>query len=199
MNPYAKSEFGAGNYLGSDFQFLRGEYKNILKGSDPLTALFREQGKKDVGMAERRAINQMEAQEGASGFLGTNANAYNTLFESTTQALGDVNLKATQMEEMKKAQAREALLGMSQFEGSQMLGVDKAKEDIRQFDITTEEGRRQFYAQMQMKKRELDLAEEAQNGSFWDIAGSIVGAGVGFATGGIGAGFGSWLGNELFT
>jgi hypothetical protein len=196
--PYDKSKFGSGNYLGSDFGFLRGEYKKQLFGESDATKAYRDLGNKQAGMIAKKSLNAIEAGEGASGFLGTGANLQNEVFQNQALNLEQVNVNATQMTEQQRAQARQALFGMAQFEGSQNLNVDKGMEDVRQFDITTAEGRKQFFAQMKMKKRELDMTEEAQSGSFWETALGAIGGGlVGAFTGGVGAYAGQQAGRAI--
>lgn len=195
---FPPSTFGNRNYLGSDFGYLRNQYRNLIDSGDPSVDLFREQGAKRIGMSRRRAEEDIRESQAQSGFKGTGANLFNDLFEQEALQLGEVNLQATQMEQASRERAMAQLMGLTQFEGSQAMGEDQFKEGIRQFDITTEEGRRQFEEQMRFKWKELGLREEEMGGGFWDIAGDVLGFGFGVATGGLGAGFGGWLSDELF-
>lgn len=195
--PVGQSTFGSGNYLGSDFGFLRNEYKNLYESGSPLVDQFVTGATKRIGMQSRSAKESIEEQGARSGFRGASANLYNALFEKEAQAISDVNLQGAQMQERIKQQALSQLVGLSQTEGRTNLDVDRQQELIRQYEKTFEENKRQFGLEYALRQRELDLREAEQaGGGFLGVLGGAIGGIAGIATGGLASGIGSWLGNQ---
>lgn len=200
MPNFNNTTFGQGNYFGSDFGFLRNEFRNLYEQGDPLIDQMVKQATKRLGMQSREAREDIEEAGARSGFRGTQANLYNQLFEQEATAIGDIQLQGAQQQNAVKQQALAQLMGLTQFEGQQNLQIDVQQEAIRQYEKTFQENIRQFGLDYALRQRELDLKEEEMNsgGGFLDVLGSVIGGVAGIATGGLATGVGSFLTNTLF-
>lgn len=188
-----------GNYLGSDFGWLRGEFRNLATEGDPAIAKQAELAQKQVAIQSRRARAGIEEKGAQSGFRGANANLYTALFEQEAQATEGIRANTALQQSAVRQQALGQLSGLSQFEGGQRLRVDEAREATRQYEKTFQENVRQFGLQYALEKRKVDLMEaEQEGGGFMGFLGGALGTVAGFALGGIGGALGGYLGSQLF-
>lgn len=192
------STFGQGNYLGQDFNWIRGQYRNLFEEGDPFIDEMIKTGTKRIGMSARRNKDAVENKLNQSGFAGSGANLYNALFEEEGQQIQELTNKGAQMQNQVKMQSLGQLSGMSQFEGGMKLKVDTQQEAIRQYEKTFAENVRQFGLQYALEKRKVDLAEDQASGSFWGTVGGVLGGVAGIATGGLASGLTSALGDKWF-
>lgn len=192
-NAPSSQGFGYGNYLGSDFNWLRGEFKDLFESGSPVVQQMVEQGQKKLGLQVRREKENIDTLGAQSGFRGANANLYNRLFETEATALGDLQLEGAQMDEQVRQQALASLMGLTQFEGGTNLAVDTKKEDVRQFQESFNEQKRQFEKDWELRKRQVEIAEDEAGGGFWEGVGNLFGGGLGILSGGAFGGVGSWL------
>lgn len=194
-NPYAKSLFGDGNYLGGNFDYLNNKYKGMVDGNNEAVDAFRKFGTKQAGQIRGRGMRTLEEFGAQSGFSGSvNMNMFNQLLEQEATGIDQTNTKALEMEQGIKERALNSLMGLNEFEGKMNMAEDQFSEGIRQFDITTEEGRKRFRAELALGQRNYELQKDAQDFNFGDFAGKLVGSAVGGFAGGFGA---SWA-DSLF-
>lgn len=195
---YNPNTFNAQDYLGSQFGFGMSEYKKMYESGDPAIEKQGELALKQLGIQSRKAKAGIEEKGAQSGFRGANANLYNQLLETETNATQQITNQTALAQSGVKRDALGQLMGLSQFEGQTKFGVAQQNENVRQYEKTFQENVRQFGLSYALQQRELDLKEQEASGSFGGFLGDLLGTAVGFATGGIGSGLGSWVGNELF-
>lgn len=197
MNAQGGGSGYMGNYLGTDFNWLRQQFKDQIEGGSEYGKMMLDQGKKDIGLMKRQGLEQLDVLGAQSGFRGANANLVNSLFETGATQLGKLEMGKAQLDEQVRGQGLASLMGLTQFEGGMKLDVDKAKEQARQYEKTFNENVRQFGLEYALKQRQLELAEEEASGSFGGFLGDVFGTGLGFLTGGLGASASNWLAKLL--
>jgi hypothetical protein len=162
-------DFNNTNFFGEHSDFLGGELKErATRGLSPLLEKLLLQGRKDIARQAGSAREGIRESGAASGFRGANTNLFNELFAEQASQTSQLETSIGQVGEAQQAQALQGLLGLTQFQGGQQLGGARLGESSRQFDITTQEGRRQFEKMFGLKERELELAEEASGGGFFE-------------------------------
>lgn len=188
------------NFYGGYADYIGKELKNTIDagGMSKFLETMLLSGKKQIGRQAGSARDAVAEAQSASGIKGSGANLYNDILETEVAGTEQLTAQVGGLAESAKSQALGQLLGLTQFQGSQDLSKANREEQIRQYEKTFQENVRQFGLNYALKQRELDLAEDAQGGGFWDTLGSIAGGITGIATGGIASGFGTFLGNELF-
>lgn len=179
-------DFTGGNYLGSDFGFLRQQYRNLFEEGDPFIQDMIETGTKRIGMQSREAKSDIEEGLSQSGFRGAGANLYTALFEEEGQQIQELTTKGAGLQSQVRQGALGALSGLSQFEGQQEFNVAGMQEKIRQYEKTFAENVRQFGMDYALRQRELDLKEEEMSGGgFLGGLGSLLGGGINLLSGGV--------------
>lgn len=188
------------NFTGQFSDFIGSALTNTINQggfSDNLRA--REaQGRRDIGRQTRGARESIRESGASSGFRGANANLFNQLFESQSSAVTNLELGIGREAESRQQQALTQLIGFNT--AQQQLGLSAAQfeEGIRQFDITTERGRREFELAYGLKVRELDILEDSQPGFLENLVTTFVGGVIGGATGGLSTAIGAGL-SSLFS
>lgn len=174
------------NVLGTDFNHLRGIFSNLM-GGDPNNNAYRDAFSRQLGTQSRTAIRNINEQLSSSGFRGAGANLINGIFETQANSLEDFNNNLLQRDMAVKQNAINGLLGLTQFEGSQNMGLYNSQIQQNQFAQSLAERRREF-------DMELALQREAQNPSFFDVLGGVLGS----VAGGFGGGLGGKVASKLF-
>lgn len=187
----------ANNFFGESSGFLKDELTGTIEsgGMNEFLSQMLMSGKKQIGRGARRVRKGMEESANITGFSGTNVNASTDLFEAEAGQIADLKTGVAGIAEQSRAGAVGQLIGVNQFEGGQAFNKAQLEEQMRQFDVTTNEGRRQFEKMFGLKERELDAMLDAQGGDFLSVIGNILGTGAGIATGGVFGGVASGLGN----
>ena len=172
-------------FSGQDFGFLTGNLRTQIGagGFSPFLTQLLSQGRKDIGRQTRSARESIRESGASSGFRGSSANLFNQLFESEAGALSNLRTGIGGVAANQQSRLIDQLSGLTQFQGGQQLSQARLQELMRQFDITTEEGRRQFNEALAEDRRQFD---ESQEFGFGDFLGDILGAGAG----GLGIGLG---------
>jgi hypothetical protein len=186
-----------GNFFGEFSDFLGEDLTQTIQSggmSDFLSQMLLT-GKKDIARGAGRARETLRETSASSGFGGVSANVITDIFAEESSQVGQLKTQVGGLAEASKSQAVSQLLGLTQFQGQQELGGaqlelsrDQLEEMARQFDVTTEEGKRQFEKMFGLKERELDAMIDAQGGDFLSVLGNMFGTGAGIA---MGAGIGS--------
>ncbi len=188
--------------LGSDFfggesGFIKENLKGTI-GSGGMSEFLQQMligGKKDIGRKARTAREGIRESGASSGFRGANVNMFQDLFAEEASQVGKLEVGVGGLAQQRESEAVGRLIGVNQFEGGQELSKARLEEMSRQFDVTSEEGRRQFEKMFGLKEKELDAMLDAQGGDFLSVLGNIVGTGAGIVTGGAFGGLASGVGN----
>jgi len=128
-----------GNYLGSDFNWLREQFRSQIEDGSAYGQMMLEQGKKDIGLMRRQGLEDIDTLGAQSGFRGANANLVNKLFETGATQMGKLEMGKAQLDEQARNVGLSSLMGLTQFEGGMKLNVDQAKEQSRQWQKTFNE------------------------------------------------------------
>lgn len=186
-----------GDFFGGESGFIKKNLRGTIEsgGMSEFLKQMLVTGKKDIGRRAGSARERVREGGASSGFRGANVNTFTDIFAEEAGQVGQLEVGVGGLAEESRATALGQLIGVNQFEGGQALSRAKLEEISRQFDITSEEGRRQFEKMFGLKERELEAMIDAQGGDFVSVLGDILGMGVGIASGGMFAGLGSGLGD----
>ena len=178
MNPYGLDHQGTWkpgatepNFLGSDFEMLRGLLSNQSKQGDQNKGAYRNLFNKQIGKQSKGAIKNINEQLASSGFRGAGANLIGDVFETQANATQGFENNLLQNDTQIKSSALAQLLGLNQFEGNQQFGKFQSDRQNTQFGQSMDEQRRQFNEQLQYQKD----SEPA----WWEsLLGSLLGGGA---------------------
>ena len=185
------------DFFGSESGFLKENLRGTIE-SGGMSEFLQQMligGKKDIGRRAGTAREGVREAGASSGFRGANVNVFQDIFAEEAGQVGKLETGIGGIAEQQRATALGQLIGVSQFEGGQELSKAKLEEVARQFDVTSEEGRRQFEKMFGLKEKELDAMIDAQGGDFLSVIGSILGTGAGIVTGGAFGGLATGVGN----
>ena len=187
------------NFLGGESDFIKGNLKSTISSGGMSKFLSQSlfTAQKALGREAESSQEVLREIGAASGFKGANANLVGDLFAEEAGRSAELEVGFGGIADTARTNALGQLIGVNQEEARQQLSVARLQEIARQFDITSEEGRRQFEKEFGLKERELDARLDAMGGDFLSVIGSILGGGAGIILGGAFAGVGSSIGSEL--
>jgi len=185
VTPFLPTQLTDEQLYGENFDFLQGNLKDTIGGKlDPALMQILSAGTRrisDLGDTARRETQQNLA---SSGFRGSGANLMNEIFKTQSGALGDLTAEVGGLGMQARENAIARLLGLNQFQAGQNVGQ-------AQYQTGAFQNLLQMLQSGAIADRQQDQAE-APTG--WEeIAGSLLGTGVGGFTGGLGGAWGSSL------
>lgn len=139
-----------GNYLGQNYDYLTKYLKDILGSGLPNKANILQEGRGVIDTSVNNAVTQANEGLASRGLFrsGVGAAVEGNIRGQGSAAYGSLQNDINELEQQRKSNAIQNLLGLNQFEGSQNLNEKQMNLGYSEFQQRLAEAMRQFQQKM---------------------------------------------------